>query len=299
LDNRLTPKIIDIGTVHGFCDARCVMCPIATMQTSHIMTDEKFSELIGKLEPHNGTLERVNIVGMGETILDKHVVNKVTIAKRAGFFVSIITNGHALTTARSRALLDAGLDEILFSVDSTSKEHYEAIRVGLSFDRVIANVHEFIKLRNEKNYQTRIFVRIVVQETNRADRLAFTEYWKTQLRVDEDDLVLSFPEHNWPLPDAKQPGQKIVEKTVPCQYIFDRLVVDAEGNVQFCCVDNEADFFPLGNVFEADPIELFNGHHFRHARELMSSCRINEIDPCKFCNVPVKRLERAILSTND
>jgi len=186
---------------------------------------------------------------------------------------------------------------MLFSVDGHNKETYEQIRVGLSYDRVLKNVHDFIATRNEGSYNTRIFVRMVVQEKNANEREMYIAYWNKYLSLDKSDLVLAFPEHNWPLASAKSPvDQPVVEKTVPCQYIFDRLVVDASGNVQFCCVDNEADFFTLGNVFTNDPIELFNAPAFENARRLMRAGRINEIDPCKYCNVPVKRSERSVWS---
>jgi sulfatase maturation enzyme AslB (radical SAM superfamily) len=290
----LVPKIIDIGIVHGFCDAHCIMCPVDSMQSKEIMSLERFAELLRRLAKHEG-IERINLVGMGETVLDKTMTKKVELAKGYGHYVSVITNGHALDKSRGKALLDADLDEILFSVDSTDRETYERIRVGLSHERVVRNVHDFIALRDSGNYATKILVRIIVQEENEAQIDDFVAYWEPYLSTDKADLLLSFPEHNWPLPARLSPGQPIVEKTVGCRYVYDRLVIDAKGNVQFCCADNEANFFELGNVFEGDPVDLFNGAAFQRARELMSAGRINEIDPCKFCTIPLQKEKRAIL----
>ena len=65
------------------------------------------------------------------------------------------------------ALLEAGLDVIIMSIDSLKKDVFESIRVRLDFDEVLENAKRFIRLRNEINPSTRIWMRMIRQEENK------------------------------------------------------------------------------------------------------------------------------------
>ena len=45
-------------------------------------------------------------------------------------------------------MIDAGLDAINISVDASGKEVFERTRVGLKYDKVIANVERLLRLRD-------------------------------------------------------------------------------------------------------------------------------------------------------
>jgi len=293
----ITPKILEISTVHGLCNASCVMCPIEEMPVKVIMSNEKFRQVLDKIKDHIHEMVMVSFVGMGEPLLDKGLEEKIKMAKAFGFKrARVITNASALTDKRARKLLDAGMDLVIVSVDSIDPATYESIRVNLSFDQVINNIKNFVKLRNEGNYDAEIHVRMIVVDRNKGEVEEYINYWKPIVDDKKGDLVLSFPEHNWPQADPRgELGQKLYPKTTECSYLSDRLTVQATGAIQLCCVDNNADFFDLGNVFDADPIRVYNGEIFSKCRELMVKGEIDKIDPCKYCNVPVKREVREIL----
>lgn len=293
----IIPKILEISTVHGLCNASCIMCPIDEMPLKIIMPNDRFHQVLEKLKKHIHQMHMVSFVGMGEPLLDKGLEEKIIMAKEYGFQrARVITNASALTDKRARQLLDAGLDLIIVSVDSIDPETYESIRVNLSFDKVIGNIKNFVKLRNDGGFDAEIHVRMIVVDRNKNEVDRYIEYWKPIVDASKGDLVLSFPEHNWPLADPKgELGQKLYPKTTECSYLSDRLTVQATGMIQLCCVDNNADFFDLGNIFETDPIAVYNGETFSRCRELMTKGEIDKIDPCKFCNVPMKREVREIL----
>jgi len=284
----LIPSVIDIETVHGFCNASCPMCNIEnSKKTSRLMSNVDCEILLNKLVPYKDGIDILTFVGMGEPLIDKGLGHKISVAKKLGFKnVKVITNVALLNESKAKELLSAGLDEIIFSIDSLYKKTLEKSRPRLIFEVVMKCAHGFIKLRNEGGYATNVQVRIIEQDLNKGEWGEYSEYWLKQLSIDSGDMILRFPEHNW----ANSPTA--IEKNVPCAYVFDRLAIGANGDIQFCCIDSEADFFDLGNVFENDPVQLFNGNKFRESRHLMENGNINEIDPCVFCDVPIKRLER-------
>lgn len=288
------PPIIEICTVHGLCNASCVMCPVNEMPEKVIMSTDRFISLVKKFEPYKDQLDMISFVGMGEPLLDKEVEIKIEIAKKIGFKrARIVTNASALTPVRARSLLDAGLDLLIASIDSDNKNSYEKIRVNLKFDKVVSNVKFFIEMRDLGYYNASIHIRFCVMESNFVQVDSFSNFWIPLIDSNKGDLVLTFPEHNWPR--ANDPSQPVFPKTAVCSYVFDRLIIQANGKIQLCCVDNNADFVEFGNAFNVDPIEVFNGPTFVKIRELMQSGDIDRISPCKYCNVPIMREIRSIV----
>jgi len=95
--------------------------------------------------------------------------------------VGISTNVALLSEKVSRDLLEAGLDEIVLSVDSLKKEVFETIRVRPKFDEVLENSLRFIELRNRIRPQTSIWMRMVRQKLNKDEWPAYEAYWKPRL----------------------------------------------------------------------------------------------------------------------
>lgn len=289
----LVPKHLDIANVYGYCNAGCDMCSIEVLKKKpRIMPDEAFETIIDKFcDKGINRIKTLSFVGIGETLLDPGLTAKISYVQAMGFDnICVPTNVSLLDEERSRELLDAGLDEIVFGIDSIERESYERIRADLKFKTVMQNAHRFIEMRDAGNYETKIYVRTIEQEVNSKETDDYTGYWTKYLNIDNGDMVLLFPKHNWA--DAPLP----IEKDCVCPYIFDRMVIGAWGDVQFCCIDINSDFFDLGNVFKDDPIEIFNNELFTRARKLMKEGKINDIEPCRHCNVPLKRLNRGVLT---
>ena len=61
----------------------------------------------------------------------------------------MISNGSLITEEAARGMIEAGLDAINISVDASGKEVFETTRVGLKYDKVIANIERLVRLRSE------------------------------------------------------------------------------------------------------------------------------------------------------
>lgn len=151
------------------------------------------------------------------------------------------------------------------------------------------NAHNFIAERDRGGYKTKILVRMILQEANRTEWESYLTYWSKYLS--SGDMVLWFPVHQWPdLSSALQESHAV------CPYIFDRMTISAEGAIEFCCVDTDADFYALGNVLDQDPIAAFNREVFAKGRKAMGSGHWQELEYCKRCDVPLQRKERGGVS---
>lgn len=95
--------------------------------------------------------------------------------------------------------------------------------------------------------------------------------------------------HERNLPRSNYLSQTVFAKTTVCSYILDRLMVQANGKNQLCCVDNNADCVEFGNASNVHPIEVVNGPTYVQIHELMKFWAIDKISPYKYCNVPIYR----------
>jgi putative metalloenzyme radical SAM/SPASM domain maturase len=97
------------------------------------------AETFAALAPAFPRLQALVLNGVGEPLLHPRLEACIRAGKRAmpaGSWVGFQTNGHLLDKARGLALIEAGLDRIFLSVDSTSPERFKAFRAGGSLGHV-------------------------------------------------------------------------------------------------------------------------------------------------------------------
>jgi molybdenum cofactor biosynthesis enzyme MoaA len=138
-------------------------------------------------------ITHIRMHNYGEPFVDKRLVEKVRYAKAKGIKeVGMISNGSLLTEPVARGMIEAGLDAINISVDASGKEVFESTRVGLKYDKVIANIERLVRLRAELGKRRPKLILSFVRQNNDADEQAFIEHWKTIAdKIHITDL------HNW------------------------------------------------------------------------------------------------------
>ena len=131
INDKVIPSDIQIETVCGICNLRCIMCPIEQSKRKKIMNNEKLTKILKKLQPYLYNQKFLSLCGLGEPLIDKNVHEKIKIAKEMGFLgTGIYTNGTLLNEKKSENLLDAKLDSLIISIDGFTSKTQEAIRVG-------------------------------------------------------------------------------------------------------------------------------------------------------------------------
>ena len=105
----------------------------------------------------------------------------------------MISNGSLITEAAARGMIEAGLDAINISVDASGKEVFESTRVGLKYDKVIAQHRAAGRgLREQSGRRRPKLILSFVRQNNSEDEHAFIEHWRTIAdKIHITDL------HNW------------------------------------------------------------------------------------------------------
>lgn len=258
------PSYFEIETVNA-CNARCPMCTIDDWdRRDGLMTDDLFLRIAEEIGRHTDTVKRVQLFRDGEPLLDKKLALKTEMLKRLGIKkIGISTNAALLTQSKSRDLLEAGMDEVILSIDSLVPATYEAIRKGLRFDEVFANVLGFIHERDRLGSTCQAWVRMIRQESNRTEWPMFEAYWrkilKTSDRVDYRNI------HNWgvQLKDFRQIAPANITK--PCVALWSLMVIFANGDVPLCNVDFNLKH-PMGNVLDSSIEEIWTSRKMNEVR---------------------------------
>ena len=74
------------------------------------------------------------------------------------------------------------MTRIQISIDATTQETYDKVRPGGNYDKIIKNVHNFIKLREKlKNNLPLVRVNFVKTELNHRELNDFINLWKDKV----------------------------------------------------------------------------------------------------------------------
>ena len=173
-------------------------------------------------------IEHVRMHNYGEPFVDRQLVEKVRYAKQRGIpQVGMISNGSLITEAAARGMIEAGLDAINISVDASGKETFESTRLGLKYDKVIANVERLLALREAAGTRRPKLILSFVRQNNSDDEHAFIEHWRKRAdKIHITDL------HNW----AGTLNQKS-DVNYPCYRPWLTFTALWDGRVSLCCAD--------------------------------------------------------------
>jgi radical SAM protein with 4Fe4S-binding SPASM domain len=268
------PEIVQIESTN-ICNAKCVFCPRDEMHRKQgVMAFDLFRKIVDECVELNITHVRVH--NYGEPFMDRQLVEKVRYAKQKGIReVGMISNGSLITEPVARAMVEAGLDAINISVDAAGKEVFDATRLGLNYDKVIANIERLVRVRKELGRNRPKLILSFVRQNNSVDEQAFIEHWKSIAdKIHITDL------HNWA-------GTLNRESDVnyPCYRPWLTFTVLWDGRVSLCCADFDARTV-LGDVNTHTIQEIWNAEPYRRVRR--QHLESGGPDICRSCDLPRK-----------
>jgi len=102
-------------------------------------------ELFAKLEPLLPRLVRAYLFGLGEPLLNRHLLDYVRAVSSHGAEVWFNTNATLIDDGKAEELAVAGATAITVSIDGVTKETYERIRVGAKYEAVIRGIRSLVR----------------------------------------------------------------------------------------------------------------------------------------------------------
>lgn len=290
--DRIIPKRVTIETVFG-CNARCPMCVIEnpTDRIKGVMPLETFKRIIDSLVPYREHFEMFDLFALGEPLLDRYLFERIRYVKANGFKrLAFSTNAQLLNKKNQKALLESGIETVIFSLDGTRKITHETIRPRVTFERVVRNILSILRMRDEGNYGTRFIIRFIKQPLNETEWPRYKEFWNLRISPTRGDMVTFYNMHSWAGGVSTKRdllGDNFddeIEKAA-CHHAFDNMTILADGSMPLCAEDILDPQYGLGNVIGNDPIDVFNSDAFNELRALHQAGSKNDLASCRECTI--------------
>ena len=273
-----TPSHLIVEPVSA-CNIRCIMC---------FQVDESFSgnkEFMGNMDlelfkkviddAENIGIQAVTLSGRGEPTLHPRLGDMLDYCKGKFFDLKMNTNATRLNETLMHKIIEAGVTDLVFSVDSYEKDEYERIRVLGKFDEIITNIKKFKEI-NDRYSDSKCATRISGVKIDKKQNIEeFTKFWNNYV----DHVVMVEMSERWdtynnPIENAG---------VHPCNFLWGEMNVWYDGKCNPCDVDYKSELL-VGNIKENSIKQIWNGEQYRKLRNLHRSGKRNECFPCDHCS---------------
>lgn len=274
--------------ITGRCNLMCTICS-RTFKLKHgrlgkqgDMEMSLFKRLVDE-GAQNG-LYALNLNGFGEPLLHKDLPEMIAYAKKKGIIDTMFhTNATLLDEEKAAKLIEAGLDKIIFSFDSPSREQYESIRVGAKYDEVVQNIRNFVRIRNEMGSMTPIVrLTMVVMKDNAGKKQDFLRMWKGMADIITFQDYLNMLKMDR---DDRHAVQLVRHDNFVCPQLFQRLQVYWDGLVAPCCTEINRELI-LGDAKKESIKSIWNGGKLNALRKMHLDGKWDSVPVCNRCELP-------------
>lgn len=272
------PPVEVVIEVTNVCNLACVMCARQQMARDTGKMDlHVFRKVVDEAATH---AELVYLAGgLGEPLAHPDLPEMVRYCRERGVRVGVSTNATLLDPRRATALLDAGPDIVLFSLDGATAQTHEAIRVGSDFERTMGRVsallHEKARRGLSRPYTV---VQMVTMPTNEHEADAFRARWQGHPGLD----VVRFKKYKDLLGDPRAASGR--DPHASCLLPWRQASVGHDGRLGLCCRD--LDFqHTVGDVV-AEPFDAsWNGARMKAMRRRLSEGGRDGHPLCARCDI--------------
>ncbi|MEW6319650.1 MAG: radical SAM/SPASM domain-containing protein [Acidobacteriota bacterium] len=282
------PKYFQIETTR-ICNAKCPFCAIDIWDKSvPYMDDALFQKIADELIQYKDWVKFCDLQRSGEPLMDTKIYDRVKYLKDGGMkLMAVTTNASALNERNGRRLLQAGIDEVMISIDSVEKERYEKLRIGLKYETVMHNIKTFFRLRDEIRPQCIVRVRgVSFHDPSNPDDVEDIRQWEAfwaHYRKPHDRIYMKRA-HNWGNQKALDESPEYHWVYHPCIIPFSTMHITAMGHTALCPQDFDGTI-SFGDLRQNTIAEIWRGEKMQEMRRLHATGRRNEVQLCQGCRV--------------
>ncbi len=298
------PTSVDVEPIDT-CNFACDHCQVThwARKTTRLTT-ERFISILRQLP----MLRQIKLQGMGEPLLNRHLIEMLEEGEIGGRAISIVTNGSVYTENIAKQLSCLRGTTIIISMDGATAETFEAIRVNGNFQKVVDNVADLVRRRGRSVWPG-IELRSVVTLRNAhelpdlvrlAKRLGVDKLTITTLLTDwgKEEMEESIASIDVSREDARvdrtirksrevaaeigmplsvEHGQRY-SRANRCPWPWQSSYIAANGDVVPCCQIADSSVVKMGNVFSEPFADVWNNDKYRELRR-----RIADNDIPHYC----------------
>ena len=264
----------------SICNYRCLFCYQVDGEFTKkgngmmgTMSFDLFKQIIDQAE---GRCEAITLASRGEPLICPDFEPMIKYASGKFLAIKLNTNAWFLDEKLCYAILEAGVNTVVFSADASSEPAYSRLRVNGKLEKVYANIKKFRDIREKYFPESRVITRVSGVKVPSADSLEDMEKFWGEL-VDQ----VAFVNYN--------PWENSYEKPInsidfPCSDLWRRMFVWWDGTVNPCDSDYKSKL-KIGSVSENSISRLWNSESYSRLRSAHLEQKRGECSPCNKCVV--------------
>ena len=262
-------KYVQIETT-SVCNHRCFFCPVSMdKREKSTLSLEKLEKIIDGLQDHS--IETIALSGFMEATYDQELVEKITVIRKAGYNVSIYSNGSGLKPELTDQLLDLGVSSFTFNLSTIDEAHYLQTRGSRDLTRVLSNL-DYLLAQSPVQAGT---VKVDLVVVGALDQQHAVSFQRIQSRFANtaiaNILLIPMVEFAGKTDQGLLPIKLNHQKLKGCLWQRDQewLHFDADGEGILCCHDYFSNY-KMGNISDASVTEIYQGEPIQQWRRWIS-----------------------------
>jgi sulfatase maturation enzyme AslB (radical SAM superfamily) len=264
----------------SFCNLRCIMCPtgLGTIQRPKGYMDmELFRRIVDEVAPQAPSIV---LHSWGEPLMHPRLFPMIEYARQRELWVETSTNVTLLNEERAKKLIAADLNQLYLAIDGATKDTYERVRVGATWETTLANVERMLALKREAGSKMRIVLQIIAMQETAAEVQEFVRRWD---RPEVDQVNVKHLD-SWGGQEPKVAAHALVEEAPPvrrpCPNLWYHGYIFWDGSLVSCERDYDLRT-PLGNVADG-VLKAWHGERMQQLRRMHVEGNF-EAPACKNC----------------
>jgi len=225
------PTIVSIET-NLACNCNCIMCPrtpVLKTRRNRVMPQDMVIKILDEIQEWK---PKIQWGWINEPLADPKLFGAIAYARSLGLKGWINTNGGLLDDDNIPKLINSGLTQVNFSIDSMDPETYEKSRVGLKFRPTIEKIMKFINENNRCGHPVSTMAsHIVIPGHNDNEMEYFRKFWSPIVDNIQQPLYRSRGA-DW--------DKEFISETPTaryCYFIENEMNITTDGDVPLCACD--------------------------------------------------------------
>jgi radical SAM protein with 4Fe4S-binding SPASM domain len=248
------------------------------------MEFDLFRKIVDESVPY---LRYISLDGPGETTMNPDAFRMIRYARSRGVRVMFSTNATLLDSAMTDAIIDSGVDLVIFSVNGTSPGVYAAVHGRDCYNEVLSNIYGFLARKCERRAPILVSLQMVRVAATNSQVGAFYRQWRHVPGVDivrvKKDVVCNKDSC------CEELSQRAIRRN-PCSRLWHGpLYVETNGDV-YASPGVLYKTGPIGNVREQSLADVWNNEQMRAVRLHHIRGDVSALRECMDCAYPQARL---------
>ncbi len=282
-----TPFSVQIE-LSSVCNFKCKFCingdKEALSKVSFqrgLIKPKTYKKVIDDLKGFNDNVKVLLLNGTGESLLDKHIGEKISYAKKSNKVdrIHLISNAALLTNEKSLTLIESGLDRLVISLYGVSSDQiYKMTGVQLDFEEYVKNIAYLYSIKGNCEVIIKYFDNAFTKE-EKAKCIELFSPISDFLYV--DNMYDIWPDHETDSSMYNGSNNNTQSPQV-CSPLFYSLLVNSDGTCPLCCVDWKHDY-NIGDANTHSLVEIWNSQKLFRYQRLHLEGNKDSIPICKDC----------------